>query len=86
MYLYHCTTLKKAKKYKQTGYIRKPVRGFTNIKSAMFWCMKTNRTIIYKIKCCKPYKLPDHHNKFGEAWWNDDDIFINDIECVVSTH
>jgi hypothetical protein len=27
--------------------------------------------VIYEIECDKPYKLPDHHNQFGEAWWND---------------
>lgn len=49
----------------------------------MAWSMKVGRTIIYEIECNNPYKLPDHHNKFGEAWWNDGDVI--DFKCVFST-
>lgn len=68
MKLYHVTTPKKAKLYKQTGYIRSPVRGFNTLKAAMFWAIKTQRSVIYKIESKKVFKLPDHHNKFGEAY------------------
>lgn len=74
--LYHCTTLKKAKRYRDTGAILQPVRGFNNITAAMAWCMRTGRTIIYEFDV-KPeftHKLPDHHNEFGEAWWTEEDI------------
>ena len=27
---------------------------------------------------------PDHHNKFGEAWWNDGDI--KEYKCVFSAN
>ena len=82
MILYHVTTPKKAKAYSQTGYIIKPVRGFTTLKAAMAWAIKTGRTIIYEIKCASAYKLPDHHNKYGEAWWNDDSVYS--FTCVFS--
>ena len=35
MTLYHATTPKKAKKYRETGCICKPVRGFTTMQGAM---------------------------------------------------
>lgn len=74
MELYHVTTPKKAKLYRQSGKILKPVRGFTTLLAAMAWAVKTGRTVIYKVKCENPHKLPDHHNEFGEAWWNDGDV------------
>ena len=73
MIIYHATTPKKAKRYRDSGCIKGPVRGFTTLQAAMFWAMRVGRTVIYEVKCDKPYKLPDHHNKFGEAWWNDGD-------------
>lgn len=74
MLLYHVTTPKKAKSYRDTGYIMKPVRGFTTLQAAMAWGMKTQRTVIYEIESNKAHKLPDHHNIFGEAWWFDENI------------
>ena len=82
MKLYHTTSSKKAKKYRESGFIRKPVRGFTTLMAAMAWSIKTGRRVIYEIECNQPYKLPDHHNQFGEAWWNDDDVY--DFKCVFS--
>lgn len=84
MKLYHVTTQKKARRYQETGYIKSPVRGLTTLKAAMFWAMKTNRKIIYEVESVSPHKLPDHHNEFGEAWWNDENISIENIKCVVS--
>jgi len=82
--LYHCTTGKKAKRYKDSGCILKPVRGFNNITAAMAWCMRTGRTIIYEfdVKPELTHKLPDHHNKFGEAWWTDENI--TEYKCTWS--
>lgn len=74
MKLYHVTTPKKAKRYRSTGYIKSPVRGFTNITAALAWAVKTHRTVVLEIEAKNPYKLPDHHNKFGEAWWNDGNV------------
>lgn len=75
MKLYHVTTEKKAKLYRETGFICKPVRGFTTLQGAMAWAMQVGRKVIYEIEGEKVYKLPDHHNEFGEAWWFDEDIY-----------
>lgn len=80
--LYHCTTPKKAKLYRKTGAILKPVRGFTTLQAAMVWCIHTGRTVIYEITGGPAYKLPDHHNKFGEAWWIDEDVPVDRIKAV----
>ena len=40
MKLYHATTQKKAKQYRQSGAIHAPVRGFTTMQAAMAWAMK----------------------------------------------
>lgn len=85
MKLYHVTTPKKARLYRQTGYIAKPVRGFTTLQAAMAWAMKVNRTVIYEVTHIMPdvfYKLPDHHNKFWEARWIDADVHT--FVCVFS--
>lgn len=84
MILYHATTPKKAKLYNQTGHIIKPVRGFTTLQAAMAWAIKVNRTVIYEISGDNFYKLPDHHNKFGEAWWIDENIPYQNIKCIFS--
>lgn len=82
MILYHATTPKKAKLYRHSGRIIAPVRGFTTPAGAMAWAMKTGRTVIMSIECPNPHKLPDHHNPFGEAWWNDGDVL--DWTCIYS--
>lgn len=88
MTLYHVTTPKKAKRYRDSGCIKKPVRGFTSIQAAMAWAIKTQRTVIYIIDISDDmvtaYKLPDHHNAFGEAWWIDADVSVEYIKCVFS--
>jgi len=73
--LYHATTPKKAERYRQSGRIIAPVRGFTTLQAAMAWSMKVGRTVIYEIPTedGRTYKLPDHHNEFGDAWWIDAD-------------
>lgn len=82
MVLYHATTQKKAKKYRAAGQITAPVRGFTTLQAAMAWAMKVNRCVIIEFKADSPHKLPDHHNRFGEAWWNDSDV--QEWSCVFS--
>lgn len=84
MILYHVTTPKKAKKYRETGCVRKPVRGFTTIQGAMAWAMKVGRTVVYEVQGQQAYKLPDHHNRFGDAWWLDEDVPIENVKCVFS--
>jgi len=82
MILYHATTPKKAKLYRHSGRIIAPVRGFTTPAGAMAWAMKTGRTVIMEIECPNAHKLPDHHNPFGEAWWNDGDVVS--WKCIYS--
>lgn len=84
MKLYHVTTPNKAKRYQQSRYIQKPVRGFTTLQGAMAWAIKVGRTVIYEISGGPAYKLPDHHNKYGEAWWIDENVKIENIKCVFS--
>jgi hypothetical protein len=79
--LYHATTERKARLYRETGYIRKPVRGFTTLQAAMAWAMKVGRTVIYEVEG-EAHKLPDHHNRFGEAWWIDANV--SEFTCVFS--
>jgi hypothetical protein len=84
MKLYHATTPKKAKLYNNTGYIRKPVRGFTTLQAAMFWAMKVGRTVIYEFESDNVHKLPDHHNEFGDAWWADENV--KSFKCILSAN
>lgn len=74
MKLYHVTTQKKAAAYRQSGRIIAPVRGFTTLQGAMAWGLKVGRTVILEFDSTRPHKLPDHHNAYGEAWWNDGDV------------
>jgi len=82
--LYHCTSEKKAKLYNNTGYIKKPVRGFDTLLGACYWAIKVGRKVIYEIDCEEANKLPDHHNKFGDAYFIDGNVSIEKIKCVVS--
>ena len=73
MILYHCTTDKKLKRYKDTGAILSPVRGWKFIESAKKWSIKTGRNIILKIDCDTAFPLPDHKPR-GHAYWTDQNI------------
>jgi hypothetical protein len=50
----------------------------------MAWAMKVGRDVIIEFEAHSPHKLPDHHNMFGEAWWNDGDIV--EWRCSFSAH
>jgi len=56
------------------------------LEAAMAWAIKVNRSVIYKVTYPDEYgyKLPDHHNEFGDAWWVDKDIQVECIKCVFS--
>jgi len=86
MKLYHATTSKKAKLYKQTGKIIQPVRGFDTLLGAMGWAIKTGRKIVYSFETNDEltHKLPDHHNKYGTAFWVEEDIKYCNIKCEFS--
>ena len=82
--LFHVTTGKKAKQYRQTGHIHAPVRGFDTLISAMAWAMKTGRKVILRIESVtEPRMLPDHHNEFGNAWWTEA-VPIDRVKCAYS--
>jgi len=81
MTLYHVTTSKKAKQYRHTGYILKPVRGFDTLQAAMGWAIKTGRNVIYAVSGEPAYKLPDHHNQYGCAWWIDENVPMERAKC-----
>lgn len=80
--LYHATTPKKAQWYRESGRIIAPVRGFTTLTAALAWAVKIGRTVVVEFEADRPHKLPDHHNRFGEAWWNDGDV--TEWRCVFS--
>lgn len=83
--LYHCTTPKKAKLYSGTGHICLPVRGFETFEGALAWCVKTGRTVVLEISGWEQkeiHKLPDHHNKFSNAFWVDKNVTM--WHCVFS--
>ncbi len=82
MKLYHATTPKKAANYRHSARIIAPVRGFTTLIGAMAWACKVGRTVIVEFEAERPYKLPDHHNQFGTAYWNDGDVL--EWTCVFS--
>lgn len=82
--LFHATTPKKVQRYHATGAILSPVRGFTTFQAALAWACKTGRSVVLEIASeGRPlHKLPDHHNKFGQAWWVDEDV--REWSCVFS--
>ena len=82
--LFHVTTGRKAKLYRQTGRINAPVRGFDTLMAAMAWAMKTGRKVIMQVDpVSTPQMLPDHHNDYGRAWWTDS-IPIERVKCAYS--
>ena len=82
--LYHVTTGRQVKKYRQFGKINGPVRGFDTLTGAMAWAMKTGRKVIMCVEPVNtPHLLPDHHNKFGRAWWTET-VPIANIKCEYS--
>ena len=48
----------------------------------MAWAIKVGRSVILEIEATNAYKLPDHHNQWGDAYWNDGDI--KEYKCVYS--
>lgn len=71
MKLYHVTTLKKVERYRQTGAIIPPVRGFSTKERADEWARLTGRTVVLEIEGNPAYPLPDHR---PNAYWIDDFI------------
>jgi hypothetical protein len=86
--LYHVTTPRKARQYRASGQINRIVRGFTTLLSAMAWAIQTGRAVIYQVDTgdLSCWKMPDHHNEWGEAWWVEGDVPIGQIKCVFSAN
>ena len=82
MKLFHATTQKKAANYRHSKRIIAPVRGFSTLMAAMAWACKVGRTVIVEFDAPNPHKLPDHHNAYGTAWWNDGDV--TEWVCIFS--
>lgn len=80
MKLFHCTTPKKLNKYKSSGRIILPVRGFDTLAAAREWGRLHHRHIVLQFESEKVHKLPDHHNRFGRAWWAEEDIELDRIQ------
>jgi hypothetical protein len=74
MILYHATTPRKIERYQNTRTILMPVRGFDTMEAAELWGRKTMRTKIVKFESNRVHKLPDHHNKYGRAFWAEENI------------
>lgn len=74
--LYHATTERKAKLYRESGRIITPVRGFDTDTAALAWAVKTGRRVILQIDVDPDavHMLPDHHNRYGIAWWSQKDV------------
>ena len=73
MKIYHCTTPKKMERYKNTGCILSPVRGWKYLRSAENWCKKTGRTIILEMEIGTAYPPPDHKPLF-HSYWADENV------------
>lgn len=72
MKLYHCTTPNKLERYKNTGAILPPVRGWKWINSAKEWGRKTQRSLILEIETSElVYPLPDHKPLYHSFWTPD---------------
>lgn len=84
MKLYHVAKERSARLYRESGFIKAPVRGFDTLLAAMAWAMKVERKVIYEIEVEVVHKLPDHHNEFGNAWWADEDVPMERLRCVYS--
>ncbi|GEM_PF-1527675 len=88
--LFHVITVKKLRRYRQTGYIRKPVRGFDTLTAAMAWAMRVCRQVIVRIDLSeidpdRIHKMPDHHSQFGEAWWVDENVPFEFLEVIYNS-
>lgn len=65
MIVYHCTSLKKLKKYLKSGCILPPVRAWENIEQAQRMSISTGRRIILRLKF--PDNAPKLEGHFNQA-------------------
>lgn len=57
MIVFHVTSFKKLKKYQEIGFIKSPVRAWTNINDAIRFSIQTGRAIILRLN------FPDNTKK-----------------------
>lgn len=52
----------------------------------MAWSVKVDRKVTYAVDVLDKdiYKLPDHHDEYGEAWWIDGDVPVVNMKRVFS--
>lgn len=82
--LYHVTTGRNVKKYRESGKIKGPVRESDTLQGAMAWAMKVGREVIMLVHpVTEVHLLPDHHNRWGHAYWTGDAPVQNMI-CAYS--
>jgi hypothetical protein len=65
MIVWHVCSLKKANKYKETGYINSPVRAWENIEQAQRMSISTGRRCILRLKF--PNNAPKLEGHFNQA-------------------
>lgn len=65
MIVFHCTTLKKLKKYSETGAILPPVRAWENLEQAKRMSISTGRRVILRLRF--PDNAPKLEGHFGQA-------------------
>ena len=65
MIVWHVCTLKKLKKYQQTGYIQAPVRAWETIEQAQRMSISTGRRIILRLRF--PDNAPKLEGHFNQA-------------------
>lgn len=82
MKLFHCATPRLMDRYNASGRIILPVRGFDTLAAAQEWGRLKQRQIILQFESERVHKLPDHHNRFGRAWWADEDIELDRIQEI----
>ncbi len=64
MIVWHVCSLKKANKYKKTGYIKPPVRAWENIEQAQRMSISTGRKVVLRLKFPEDAeKLEGHFNQ-----------------------
>ena len=66
--VWHVTTLKKIRKYTETGYIKPPVRAWKDITCVPKFSLGTGRRVIIRLNFPKNAPALPNHN--GAVWLN----------------
>lgn len=74
--VYHVTTAKKLKHYKDVGYIKSPIRAWLNIKHAVEFASKTGRSIIILLRFPKECKELEGHKGNARVIYKDYDARV----------